>query len=61
MKTYRIKKHVEHLAAYLMAYGWPFYFDSELIEFTASSAFVERMKREDHWLAEIEEFNNVKE
>ena len=57
MKTYRVSTHVQRLAACLVANGKPFYFDSGIIEFTASSAFVERIKREDRTLAKIEELN----
>ena len=59
MKTYRVSTHVQRLAACLVANGWPFYFDSEIIEFTASAAFVERIKSEDRTLAQIDELNTA--
>ena len=53
MKTYNVSKHTSRLAAYFVAIGWPFHFDGEAIEFTASTEFIERLKETDAKFKEI--------
>ena len=59
MKTYRVRTHVQRLADCLVANGKPFCFDGAVIEFTASSAFVERIKRADRTISLIDELNTA--
>lgn len=54
MKTYITNQYTQRLADYLVAYSYPFHFDGESIEFTASENFVKNMQSYDKVLAKIE-------
>lgn len=54
MKTYRTKKCLGRLSAYLISMMKPFNFDGHAIEFVATPEFVRRMGWDDILLGQIE-------
>ena len=53
MKTYYSNEFLGRLVSFLVAVGYPFCFDGNTIEFTASESFFNRMVETDKKLGEI--------
>lgn len=53
MRTYTTRDCIGRLVAHLVAYGKPFHFDGDQVEFTATAEFVQRMRSTDKVLATV--------